>query len=67
MQSNQNSGNLDQQLLELVYDVLSDEETAELRRRIASEPAVAAAYKAVDGVWRTRLPLDVHQPLAIGG
>jgi CO/xanthine dehydrogenase Mo-binding subunit len=28
--------------------------------------AVAAAYKAVDGVWRTRLPLDVHQPLAIG-
>jgi xanthine dehydrogenase molybdenum-binding subunit len=29
--------------------------------------AVAAAYKAVDGMWRTRLPLDVHQPLAIGG
>lgn len=29
--------------------------------------AVAGAYKAVDGVWRTRLPLDVHQPLAIGG
>lgn len=28
--------------------------------------AVAAAYKAVDGVWRTRLPLDVHQPLEIG-
>jgi aldehyde oxidoreductase len=26
--------------------------------------AVAAAYKEVDGVWRTRLPLDVHQPLA---
>ena len=26
--------------------------------------AVAAAYKAVDGQWRTRLPLDVHQPLA---
>jgi xanthine dehydrogenase molybdenum-binding subunit len=28
--------------------------------------AVAAAYKAVDGQWRTKLPLDVHQPLATG-
>ncbi len=28
--------------------------------------AVAAAYKAVDGAWRTTLPLDVHQPLATG-
>lgn len=28
--------------------------------------AVAAAYKAVDGKWRTRLPMDVHQPLEIG-
>jgi xanthine dehydrogenase molybdenum-binding subunit len=28
--------------------------------------AVAAAYKAVDGAWRTTLPLDVHQPLSTG-
>jgi len=28
--------------------------------------AVAAAYHAIDGVWRTELPLDVHQPLQIG-
>lgn len=25
--------------------------------------AVAGAYHAVDGMWRTRLPMDVHQPL----
>ncbi len=25
--------------------------------------AVAGAYHAVDGLWRTRLPLDVHEPL----
>ena len=29
--------------------------------------AVAAAYHALDGKWRTRLPLDVHEPLEIGG
>ena len=45
MQSNQNSGNLDQQLLELVYDVLPDKDAAELRRRIESDPAVAQAYE----------------------
>ncbi|MDA2979026.1 MAG: molybdopterin-dependent oxidoreductase [Actinomycetota bacterium] len=28
--------------------------------------AVAAAYHAIDGKWRTELPLDVHQPLEIG-
>jgi xanthine dehydrogenase molybdenum-binding subunit len=28
--------------------------------------AVAAAYHAVDGRWRTKLPMDVHQPLEIG-
>lgn len=28
--------------------------------------AVAAAYRAIDGKWRTRLPIDVHQPLEIG-
>ena len=28
--------------------------------------AVAGAYHAVDGIWRTRLPLNVHQPLEIG-
>ena len=27
--------------------------------------AVAAAYHAVDGQWRTHLPLKVHQPLAV--
>ena len=27
--------------------------------------AVAGAYHAVDGTWRTRLPMDVHQPLDI--
>ena len=27
--------------------------------------AVAAAYHAVDGTWRTRLPMNVHQPLEI--
>ncbi|MDH5372145.1 MAG: selenium-dependent xanthine dehydrogenase [Acidimicrobiia bacterium] len=25
--------------------------------------AVAAAYHEVDGVWRNRLPLDIHQPI----
>jgi len=28
--------------------------------------AVAGAYHAVDGIWRTRLPMNVHQPLEIG-
>lgn len=28
--------------------------------------AVAAAFHAVDGRWRTRLPLQVHQPLELG-
>jgi xanthine dehydrogenase molybdenum-binding subunit len=28
--------------------------------------AVAGAYHAIDGTWRTRLPMDVHQPLEIG-
>ncbi len=28
--------------------------------------AVAAAYHALDGKWRTRLPLNVHEPLEIG-
>ncbi len=27
--------------------------------------AVAAAYREVDGQWRNRLPMDIHQPLAI--
>jgi aldehyde oxidoreductase len=28
--------------------------------------AVAGAYHAVDGTWRTQLPMNVHQPLEIG-
>jgi xanthine dehydrogenase molybdenum-binding subunit len=28
--------------------------------------AVAAAFKEVDGAWRTRLPLRVHEPLEVG-
>jgi aldehyde oxidoreductase len=28
--------------------------------------AVAGAYHAVDGTWRTQLPINVHQPLEIG-
>ncbi len=28
--------------------------------------AVAGAYHAVDGRWRTRLPMDVYQPIEIG-
>ncbi len=28
--------------------------------------AVAGAYHGIDGKWRTRLPMDVHQPLEIG-
>jgi xanthine dehydrogenase molybdenum-binding subunit len=28
--------------------------------------AVAGAYHAIDGIWRTRLPMNVHQPLEIG-
>jgi len=28
--------------------------------------AIAGAYHAIDGTWRTRLPMDVHQPLEIG-
>jgi len=28
--------------------------------------AVAAAYKAVDGQWRTKLPINAHQPLEFG-
>jgi xanthine dehydrogenase molybdenum-binding subunit len=28
--------------------------------------AVAAAFHDVDGVWRTRLPLSVHQPIGVG-
>jgi xanthine dehydrogenase molybdenum-binding subunit len=28
--------------------------------------AVAAAFHDVDGVWRTRLPLAVHQPIGVG-
>ncbi|HYW79735.1 MAG TPA: MG2 domain-containing protein, partial [Thermoguttaceae bacterium] len=33
-----------QRLLELVYDLLSDSESAELRRRIAAEPELAEAF-----------------------
>jgi xanthine dehydrogenase molybdenum-binding subunit len=28
--------------------------------------AVAGAYHSIDGTWRTRLPMNVHQPLEIG-
>lgn len=28
--------------------------------------AVAAAFHEVDGMWRTRLPLSVHQPIGVG-
>jgi aldehyde oxidoreductase len=28
--------------------------------------AVAGAYHAIDGTWRTRLPMNVHEPLEIG-
>ena len=28
--------------------------------------AVAGAFHAVDGIWRTQLPMNVHQPLKIG-
>jgi xanthine dehydrogenase molybdenum-binding subunit len=28
--------------------------------------AVAGAYHAIDGTWRTQLPMNVHQPLEIG-
>ncbi len=28
--------------------------------------AVAGAYHGVDGKWRTRLPMNVHEPLEIG-
>jgi len=28
--------------------------------------AVASAFHAVDGTWRTQLPMNVHQPLKIG-
>jgi xanthine dehydrogenase molybdenum-binding subunit len=28
--------------------------------------AGAAAYHALDGRWRTKLPLEVHQPLELG-
>jgi xanthine dehydrogenase molybdenum-binding subunit len=28
--------------------------------------AVAGAYHGIDGTWRTRLPMNVHQPLEIG-
>jgi xanthine dehydrogenase molybdenum-binding subunit len=27
--------------------------------------AVAAAFHDVDGVWRTKLPMQVHQPLGV--
>jgi hypothetical protein len=37
---------LKQQLLELAYDLLSDNEAAALWRRIETEPDVAAAYSA---------------------
>ena len=37
---------LQQQLLELAYDLLSDDEAAALRRRIETEPDVASAYVA---------------------
>jgi aldehyde oxidoreductase len=28
--------------------------------------AIAGAYHAIDGTWRTQLPMNVHQPLEIG-
>ncbi len=28
--------------------------------------AIAGAYHALDGTWRTRLPMNVHQPLELG-
>jgi hypothetical protein len=41
---NQTNDELHQQLLELAYDLLSDDEAAALRRRIDAEPDVARAY-----------------------
>lgn len=41
------SNELRQQLLELVYDLLGEEETAELRRRIDTDPEVARQYAEV--------------------
>ena len=37
--------NLHQQLLELVYDLLSTDDAAALRLRIETEPEIAAAYE----------------------
>ncbi|RMH84595.1 MAG: selenium-dependent xanthine dehydrogenase [Actinomyces sp.] len=33
---------------------------------VPTAPAVAAAWQAIDGRWRTRLPLGVHEPLRVG-
>ncbi len=43
---NQLNDELHQQLLELTYDLLGDDEAAALRRRIESDPDVARAYAA---------------------
>ncbi len=42
-----NKDDLQQQLWELVYDLLSDDDTVALQERIASDPDVARAYDAV--------------------
>src|SRR4026208_403260 len=35
---------LDQRMLELVYELIADDEAAELRERIETDPAAAAAF-----------------------
>src|SRR6185295_3890134 len=42
----QNNAQLQQQLLELIYDLLDDDAAAALRKRIEAEPVVAEAYAA---------------------
>src|SRR5688500_11020407 len=39
------SDQLDQRMLELVYELVDDDEAARLRERIAGEPAAADAYE----------------------
>ena len=45
MNINSDTDQLDQQMLELVYELVADNEAAQLRERIAREPAAAEAYQ----------------------
>ena len=60
-----------QRLLELVYDLLPDEEAADLRAKIQSDPDLSAAYRESQETARllaaaARLPSEGVQIIPLG-